>query len=140
MTAREADPMLRRLERHAVIACVAMAAVALAVRGGRPDVAIGVLGGGALVGASYLSIKGSVNRLTARIVARAPDGAGGATGRKNRAGWAFGAALFVLRYALLALIAYVMIARLRLHPVGLIVGATSVVAAAAAEAIRTIRT
>jgi len=137
MTAREADPMLRRLERNAVVACVAMAAVALAVRGGRPDVALGVLGGGALVGASYLGIKGSVNRLTARVVARAPEAG---EPRKNRAGWAFGVLLFVLRYALLVLIAYVMIARLRLHPVGLIVGATSVVAAAAAEAIRIIRT
>ncbi len=135
MTAREADPMLRRLERHAVVACLAMAAVALAVRGGRPDVALGVLGGGVLVGASYLAIKASVDRLTARIVS---EPAPRATGRK--AGWAFGIALFVLRYALLGLIAYVMIARLRLHPVGLIVGATSVVAAAAVEAIRIIRT
>ena len=135
MTAREADPLLRRLERHAVIACLAMAAVALAVRGGRPDVALGVLGGGVLVGASYLAIKASVDRLVARAAA---GGAGTRHGRK--AGWVFGMALFVLRYALLGLIAYVMIARLRLHPVGLIVGATSVVAAAAVEAIRFIRT
>lgn len=134
MTGREADPMLRRLERHAVIACLAMAAVALVVRRGRPDVALGVLGGGALVGASYLAIKASVDRLTARIVAR-PDGP---VARKP--GWALGIALFVLRYALLGLIAYVMIARLRLHPVGLIVGATSVVAAATVEAIRIFRT
>jgi hypothetical protein len=137
MAAREADPMLRRLERNAVIACLAMAAVALAVRGGRPDVALGVLGGGLLVGASYLAIKASVDRLTARIVSRPSDATGG---RPGRSGWAFGMALFVLRYALLGLIAYVMIARLRLHPVGLIVGATSVVAAAAVEAIRFIRT
>jgi len=33
-----------------------------------------------------------------------------------------------------------MIARLRLHPVGLIVGASSIVAAAAIEAVRTTRT
>jgi hypothetical protein len=128
-TAREADPLLRRLERHAVIACLAMAAVALAVRGGRPDVALGVLGGG------LLAIKASVDRLTARIVSRP---ASRVPGRK--AGWAFGMALFVLRYALLGLIAYVMIARLRLHPVGLIVGASSVVAAAAIDAVHATRT
>jgi hypothetical protein len=40
------------------------------------------------------------------------------------------------RYALLALLAYVMIARLRLHPLGLLAGASSVVAAAAVEAFR----
>jgi hypothetical protein len=40
------------------------------------------------------------------------------------------------RYALLALLAYVMIARLRLHPLGLVAGASSVVAAAALEAGR----
>jgi len=42
------------------------------------------------------------------------------------------------RYALLALLAYVMIARLRLHPLGLLAGASSVVAAAAIEAGRQI--
>jgi hypothetical protein len=42
----------------------------------------------------------------------------------------------VLRYALLALLAYVMIARLRLHPWGLLAGASSVVAGVALEAIR----
>jgi len=48
-------------------------------------------------------------------------------------------ALIVIgRYALLALLAYVMIARLRLHPLGLLAGASSVVAAAAIEAGRQI--
>ena len=41
-----------------------------------------------------------------------------------------------LRYALLALLAYVMIARLRLHPLGLMAGASSVVAAVSIEAVR----
>ena len=40
------------------------------------------------------------------------------------------------RYALLAVLAYVMIARLRLHPVGLVVGASSLVVAATVEAAR----
>jgi len=42
------------------------------------------------------------------------------------------------RYALLALLAYVMIARLRLHPLGLLAGASSVVAGAGVEALRLI--
>ena len=130
MTPRETDPAVRRLERHSVWACLAMALVALVVRGGRPDVAIGVLGGGVLSGASYWAIKTSVDRFAGR--------AGPA--RRRRAGQAIGAGLFVVRYALLAFGAYVMIARLRLHPVGLIVGASSVVAAAAIDALRTTRT
>jgi hypothetical protein len=44
--------------------------------------------------------------------------------------------LVIGRYALLALLAYVMIARLRLHPLGLLAGASSVVAAAGVEALR----
>jgi len=130
MTRRERDPILRRLERDAILACAAMVAGALVVRGGHPDVAAGVLGGGLLVGASYWAIKASVDRL----IGGARDARGG------RAGRVVGIGLFVLRYALLGLGAYVMIARLRLHPVGLVVGATSVVAAAAAGAIRTSRT
>ena len=131
MTPRETDPAVRRLERYSVWACLAMALVALVVRGGRPDVAIGVLGGGVLAGASYWAIKTSVDRFAGRAGPARP---------KRHAGQAIGAGLFVVRYALLALGAYVMIARLRRHPVGLIVGASSVVAAAAIDALRTTRT
>ena len=132
MTSRETDPALRRLERRSIWACLALALTALVVRGGRPDVAIGVLGGGLLAGASYWAIKSSVDRFTGR--ARP----GEARGRK--AALALATGLLVLRYALLVLGAYVMIARLRLHPVGLIVGVSSVVAAAAIDAMRTSRT
>jgi hypothetical protein len=45
---------------------------------------------------------------------------------------------FFTRYAILAFVAYVMLARLRLHPIGVIVGATSIAVAGAAAAIRTI--
>ena len=136
MTARETDPALRRLERRSVWACLALALAALAVQGGRLDAAIGVLGGGLLAGASYWAIKASVDRFAGRTRrSRASGDTGG-----GRAAYALAAGLFVLRYALLVLGAYVMIARLRLHPVGLIVGASSVVAAAAIEAMRTTRT
>lgn len=128
MTPRERDPALRRLERRAVWACLALALAALAIRGGRPDAAIGVVGGGLLAGASYWAIKASVDRFA------------GAGRPGRRAAYVAATGLFVLRYALLVLGAYVMIARLRLHPVGLIVGASSVVAAAAIEAMRATRT
>jgi hypothetical protein len=142
---RTAEASARRIERGAAIACLGMAAVALVARGGRPDVALGVLGGGALAGASYWAIKAAVHLVASAVTSvpgRARRGRGeeirAARGRKTVLAW--GLALLVLRYALLGLAAYAMIARLRLHPLGLLVGASSVVAAAAAEAIRTART
>ena len=79
---------------------------------------LAVLGGGLLIATSFLSIRGGFDSLTS----------GGHAGR---------AALKIIgRYALLAFLAYVMIARLRLPPLGLIAGASSVVAAATIEAMR----
>jgi hypothetical protein len=43
-----------------------------------------------------------------------------------------------LRYALLGFAAYVMIARFRLHPIGLVIGASSIVVAASLEALRVV--
>lgn len=130
----ERDPVLRRLERSAVIWCASLAVGALVWQRGQPGVALGVLGGGALAGASYWTITSSVDRLTAGLARRAAQG-----GRRSRARLGLALAVFVLRYALLGVLAYVMIARLRLHPIGLLLGASSVAAAAATEAIRTIR-
>ena len=118
------DPLVRRIARGAIVVCVAAAAVALPLAGWRT--AIGVLGGGVLIGISFYTIGHGV----AALVLAA---SGGSTRRQ-----AVIAALakLVLRYALLGFLAYVMIARLRLHPVGLLVGASSVAAAAFIEAVR----
>jgi hypothetical protein len=120
MAAVPADP-LPRVERTAIIVCAAMAAAALVVSSRPFAAALGVLGGGALVAVSYRALKGVVGALT------------GAEPRANAAGILL---RLVLRYALLAFLAYVMIARLRLHPVGLLAGASSVVAAVSIEAAR----
>jgi hypothetical protein len=121
----DADAQLRRLERTAIGVCLALAAAALIVARGRPGPALGVLGGGFLVGVSYWTIGSSVSALARSV---------GAPAARPRIG--FAVAKVVGRYALLTLLAYVMIARLRLHPVGLLAGASSVVAAASIEAIR----
>lgn len=137
----DTDRLLRRLERTAVVWWIGVAALALLWRRGRPDVAVGVLGGGVLAGASYWAIKSGIDRLSAHLMRRAAAGAttargeAGASRQPARAPWR-AVALMGLRYALLALLAYVMIARLRLHPIGLLLGASSVVAAAAIEALR----
>jgi hypothetical protein len=123
----ERDPMLRRIERTAMACCVVGAAAGFVLGGWRAGA--GVLGGGALIALSYWAIKGGVDGFL-----------GAATGsgetRRGTLRLAFALLRFVGRYALLAFFAYVMIARLRLHPVGLLTGASSLVLAAAVEAAR----
>ena len=125
----EADPTLRGVERTAVAIAALMTAAACFVRP-FPSVMLGVVGGALLVGVSYWSLKSGVSALVDLMVAKAPDAP------KPRANARRALAKLVLRYALLALLAYVMIARLRLHPWGLLAGASSVVAAVSIEAFR----
>ena len=121
----DANALLQRLQTTAAVCCAGMALVALIVAGGQPRPAVGVIGGGLLAGVSLLGIRSSV-------VGLLMPGATGAT--RPRVAWALVKA--VGRYALLALLAYVMIARLRLHPWGLLAGASSVVAGVSVEAVR----
>ena len=105
------------------------AAAALVLAGGRPGPAIAVLAGGLLVGVSYHTIKSATDVVVRTI-------AGGEDAARVRRRFVRTVARAALRYALLAFLAYVMIARLRLHPLGLLVGASSVVAAVSVEAVR----
>ncbi len=91
--------------------------------------ALAVLGGGLIAGASYLAIQSGVTALVDRIDRPA---------RVRRAARRFAWTVMKLtgRYALLGFGAYVMIARLRLPPLGLLAGASSIVAAVAVEAVR----
>jgi hypothetical protein len=119
------DPTLRRVERTALWFCAGAAAVSLLARRGRPDFALGVLAGGGIAAVSYWAIKSAVDGLL-RVWE-------GARRPVSRAGILLRLAG---RYALLGLIAYVMIARFRMHPIGLVVGVSSLFVAAAVEAIR----
>jgi hypothetical protein len=94
-----------------------MAALAVLVYPGGWPAGAAVLGGGLLSEISFLSIRGGIDDMAAR----------------RRAGRAV--LKIAGRYALLGFLAYVMIARLRLPPLGLIAGASSVVAAATIEAL-----
>lgn len=122
---KESDPLLRRVERTTVGACVVMAAAAWAVGGGRIDAALGVLGGGLLVAISYRGIKAGIDAVSAAA-------AGGTRG----IGLAIGLVKFFTRYAILAATAYVIMARLTLPPVAVIAGASSLVVAVGIEAFR----
>ena len=108
-----------------------MAVAALALTRGRPGAALAVLAGGLLLAVSYVSMKSTIGSAAVLLSPRAsPEGAP----RRPRIAWI--ALKMAGRYALLTLLAYVMIARLRLHPLGLLAGVSSVVAAASIEAIR----
>ena len=93
----------------------------------RPQLALGVLAGGALVGLSMWAIGGVVKGLLMRSES-------GEIGPVSRA---VPLVKFFTRHAILALTAYVMMVRLHLDPVGMFVGVTSVVVAAAIAAVRT---
>jgi hypothetical protein len=131
----ERDATLRRVERNAFFICAAMTVVACVVPP-RPAVALGVLGGGLLVGVSYWSLKSSVTALVDMLAGVGTGGGAGADSAGRRANMRREIVKLTLRYALLGLLAYVMIARLRLHPWGLLAGASSVVAGVSLEAVR----
>jgi hypothetical protein len=114
-----ADGMVRRLERDAALACVALALVALAVPGGGVQAALSVVGGWLLAAVSYRGLKAGIWAIS--------DGSGRS--------WAL--VKFFTRYAILAVAGYVMLARLRLQPIGLIAGASSLVVAVVVAAVRT---
>jgi hypothetical protein len=127
----DADPLLRRIERTSAVACAVMAVAALAIARGDPGPALAVVGGWLLIEVAFRSIRSGVGGM---IDGLAGGGAADQATRRRRAALAI--ARIAGRYALLAVLAYVMIARLRLHPVGLIAGASSAVAAASVEAVR----
>lgn len=122
-----ADTQLRRVTRNATILCALAALIALPLGGWRA--AAGIVGGGLLVAISFAAVAFTIG------VFVGPAGRA-AEPRKYGSKRALTAAVFILHYPLLALAAYVMIARLRLHPIGLLGGVTSFVLAVALEAAR----
>ncbi len=123
----EADPVLARVERGALSACLVVSALAAVItRGWNAPVA--VLGGGLLVAISYRGIKGGVDGLTS--AGTRSDAA------STRPAVAWGLVKFLMRYAILTVAAYVMMARMRLHPGWMFAGASALVLAIAAEAVR----
>lgn len=129
----ESNAFLRRLESTAVVACLAMAGLAMAFSSGRPAPALAVLAGGLLIGFSYWTIGSGIGAL-GTVFSASRTATDRVAPPPPRVAWTM--AKVVVRYALLALLAYVMIARLRLHPLGLLAGASSVVVAASVEACR----
>jgi hypothetical protein len=138
----QVDPLIARVERTAVVVCVLMALAALMLTRGRLMPALAVLGGGLLASVSYRMIVAGAGALAgspaspAATGVQAPSESGAAGPSRGRPSPVLTGAKVAGRYALLGLLAYVMIARLRLPPLGLLAGASSVVAAVSVEAVR----
>lgn len=124
----ETDPQLRRVVRDALLIWGVVLVLALVSGGGVPAVA-GVLVGGLLVAVSYRGIRRGVDAAMAS--------SSGVTPAKAAVAWRV--VVFVGRFAMLGLVSYVMIVRLRAHAEWTLAGATSMVAAVGFEAIRQLR-
>jgi len=126
--------MIQRLQRNAIVACVGMALLA-AVIARSFWWAAAVIGGGVLIGISFLVLASGVSGIGANPAdpADPADPTDPTDPTDHRPGFLL---LKVTgRYALLGFLAYVMIARLHLPPLGLILGVSSFVVAATAELI-----
>ena len=130
--------LLRRLERGALIWCALAALGVLALAPSRTDVLLGIAGGGILAIVSFYAIRGSVDAAVRAFAPAAEPMSEPAPLPARRPGMGSLIMKMTGRYALLALLAYVMIARLRLHPLGLLLGMTALAASATAEAVRSL--
>lgn len=120
--------MIERVARDTAIVCAVMIVVAaLWTR----DFAApaGVAAGGLLIALSFWAIHGTVGALIrTQSEVQTP-------GKRPR----FQLVKFFTRHAILALAAYVMMVRLRVDPVAMLMGVSSLGAAAAVEAVRGLR-
>ena len=112
--------------RNTLLATLVLALGAWVWRPDQPRIALGVVGGGVLAGLSLWALGGLVDQLVWRQK----------NGEIRPISRGFQLVKFFTRHVILALAAYVMMLRLRLDPVGMIVGVTSAVVAVAFEARR----
>jgi hypothetical protein len=120
--------VIERIARNTAISCIVLTALAAAWTR-ELLVALGVLGGGVLIGLSFWAIRGTVDALIA--IRSSGETPGKSTGLQL--------VKFFTRHGILALAAYGMMVRLHLDALGLIVGVSSLLIAVAGEVIRDLR-
>jgi len=120
--------LLQRLQRDTVIWLAVMVAAAVAIRPAAPRFALGIAGGGVLMGLAYWAIRGLVDQVAERAI----------QGENRNNSRAFALVKFFTRHAILAVAGYVMMTRLALEPLGLLIGVSAPAGAAALEAARAI--
>jgi hypothetical protein len=116
------DGWLDGVVRTTVRVSAALAIAALLWRPDHPRMALGVIGGALMVGLAFWAIRGVVATVTT------PD----ESGEIRPVSRAFALVKFFTRHVILALVGYGMMVRLHLDPVGMLVGVSTVVVAAAA--------
>ncbi len=109
------------------------AAAALVLQRGRPDGALGVVAGAALMAFSYRAISGGVTAIVRRAAGASQASPGTAVSR-GRVIWTL--VTFVGRYVVIAVAAWAVLVPLRAHPLGLFAGVSVPVAAIGIEALR----
>ena len=119
--------MNARLARRSAIVCVVLAA-ALSVWKGSPWAGVSVAAGGVLMAISWWAITGAVDALILRVQSE--------TGQNPAR---LPLVKFFTRHAIVALAAYGMMVRLRLDPIGLLAGVSSLGIALGFEALRDLR-
>ena len=112
--------MIERVARNTAIACVVLA-LAFAIWKRNLAGPLGVLGGGVLIGISFRANRSAVDALLARKSS------------------SFTLVKFFTRYAIVAVAAYGMMVRLRIDPLGLLLGVSSLGVAVALEVLRDLR-
>lgn len=117
----DADRLLRHFERDIVIAAAALSGFAMALPGGGAWMGLSVLAGAALGWFSFATTRSGVD----------------AAVRRRARAWTL--VKIFTRYGILAVAAYVILARFRLSPPGVVVGTTVLAVAAAAAAVRSLR-
>ncbi len=143
---------LRRLERDTLIVGGVMTAAAVALWPHQPGRAAGVVGGVALIALSYKAIAAGVSGLQAGATDHAlpienmtdsasADAAGEVSAKAvpARPPAPRGFVKFFTRHAILAVGAYVMIARFGFDPMAMLAGVTAPAVAATVEVVRTVR-
>jgi hypothetical protein len=120
----EPDASLRRVQRDTLVICIGTVGLALLLMRGRPEGALGVLAGGALMAVSFLAIRGGVDAALKR-------------GSPRAGAWA--AFRFIARYGVITVLAWAVLVPLRAHPLGVFAGVTAPVIAIGIEALRLVR-
>jgi hypothetical protein len=120
--------MIGRVARDTALIC-GLLTIAAGVLIHDCSITLGIAAGGLLIAIAFWAIQGTVDALIrARSRGETPP---------KRAG--FQLVKFFTRHAMLAFAAYVMMMRLRVDPVAMLMGVSSLGAAAAVEAVRGLR-
>jgi hypothetical protein len=139
MTVSAGDRQLRRIARDTLFVGGGLTLGAVLLWPAYPARAAGVVGGLALIALSYQGIRSGVDAAWPRSGQGAPAAGEAATPISPELRARFGFVKFFTRHAILALSAYVMMARFEFDPMAMLAGVSTPAVAATIEFARTMR-